>query len=249
MLPPPRVGGIEFSSGAVGSGDSANATPISPMNGLSGNVTLPPAMTPRRPADRREHGDVAVPLRIAGRPAVRLDRRHDLVHRDPGRDATAREPGERALAVPARHHAVRHPREHRQHLDLEYVARRGAGDEDRAGDDVRTVDVEVPRRTVVVAGDGDRVLQHRRLADAVPGEVPDRVASLVLEDALVRDGVDGDRLPGPHAQYGVAADRRHVAPADLVRRRPQIVTPVDRAFARLQHFPGSCGTRRTGRHD
>ena len=39
MLPPPSVGGIEFSSGAVSDGAVVCATPIVPMNGRSGNTT------------------------------------------------------------------------------------------------------------------------------------------------------------------------------------------------------------------
>ncbi len=56
MLPPPRVGGMLLSSGSVGRPASANATPITPMNGFSGNVTSPflprlstPLATPLRP--------------------------------------------------------------------------------------------------------------------------------------------------------------------------------------------------------
>ena len=39
MLPPPRVGGIELELGAVSAESCEKATPIIPMNGLSGNRT------------------------------------------------------------------------------------------------------------------------------------------------------------------------------------------------------------------
>jgi hypothetical protein len=46
MLPPPRVGGIEFSRSSVGPAPCWWATPIMPMNGRSGKRTRPPPITP-----------------------------------------------------------------------------------------------------------------------------------------------------------------------------------------------------------
>ena len=156
-----------------------------------------------------------------------------------------RRPGQGALAVAAGHHAVRHPGQRAQGLDLEDVAGRRAGDEHRAGDDVGAVDVERAGRPVVVPGDLHRVVEDLAAGDAAVGEPGHGVAALVLEDALVRHRVDGDRRPGRHGEGGVGVQRGDVAPPDLVRRRRQVVLAVDPAAARLEdpRGPSTRGVR------
>jgi len=62
MLPPPRVGGIELSSGAVRLAAVVCATPIVPMNGLSGKAT-----------SRRPYGRTPTAAPFPRRTAVNVD--------------------------------------------------------------------------------------------------------------------------------------------------------------------------------
>lgn len=78
------------------------------------------------------------------------------------------------------------------HVNADHVADLRATDLDRPGDDVRSltrdISVQIRRRH------RDRVVEHTRRIDAVAGEERHRVTALVLEDALVADGIDHDEI-------------------------------------------------------
>ncbi len=110
---------------------------------------------------------------------------------------------------------------------------------------MRPVLVEVARGPVVVGGDSDRVLQHLGFVDPLTAEVLDGVAPLILEDPLVRDGVDGDRLARAHPQGRRGVHGRHVTPEHLFRIRLQVMVAGDGAATGLQDLEA---VRGPGRH-
>ena len=123
---------------------------------------------------------------------------------------------QRAAAVPVGDHAVRDARGRLQDGDRQQVARHRARDVDRSGDHVRSVGAG---RAVEGADDLDRVGEHVIRRDAVAGEERERVAALVLEQALVADRVDGD--------LGAGLDRRTGVSAAHGRRPHRTVAGVD----------------------
>ena len=135
----------------------------------------------------------------------------------------------------ARHNAVRHAGNGFESLDLEYVSRLGAFDEDRAGDDVRSVLVEVSFGSVVFGRNGNRILEHVLLGNAFATEVFERIAPLILENSLVREGVDRDGLARLHPHHLAGVDAGHITPHDVRRIRTQIVIATDVSAARLQN--------------
>jgi len=100
--------------------------------------------------------------------------------------------GQRAPPVPVGDHAVRRAHLEVVHVNADHVADLRATDLDRPGDDVRSltrdISVQIRRRH------RDRVVEHTRRIDAVAGEERHRVTALVLEDALVADGIDHDEI-------------------------------------------------------
>ena len=168
-------------------------------------------------AHRGEDRDVVVELRALGAGVrIRLRAQRVLVR-------------QRTLAVAVGDHAVGHARHEPDDVDPQHVARPGADHVDRPGDDVRAVGGEVVSE--VRGGDRLRVVEHVALAHALAAEVGDRVASLVLEDALVRDRVERDQRARAHAADRLRGPIRQVAPADRLRRRGDVAAAAPAAPA------------------
>ena len=96
--------------------------------------------------------------------------------------------GQRALAVPAGDHAIRHPRHHRQHIDLQHIARLSPLDRHRAGNDMRAVFGKIMRYRR--ASNGLRILQHHLRSDTVRAKKCTRVPPLVFQQTLVRERIE-----------------------------------------------------------
>ncbi len=77
----------------------------------------------------------------------------------------------------------------------------------------------------IVGRNVDRVLQHIAFGNALPTEVLDGIAALVLENSFVADRVDGDGLARRHLHHRRRVDIRHVSPQHLVGRGLQVVVP------------------------
>ena len=137
-------------------------------------------------------------------------------------------PGQGTASVPVGHHAVRHPRRGLEQRDREQVAGPCAGHRHGAAHHVRPVDTDDVRG--VGGGERSGVGEHRHV---VHREEPVGVATLVLEDALVAQRVEGDlvtRLDPQHRRVGGAGE---ASPQDVLDRGGQ-VGPADRAGADLQ---------------
>ena len=80
---------------------------------------------------------------------------------------------------------------------------------------------------IVIAGDRDGVVEHSLLGDPLVSEIGDRVAALVLEDALVRDRVEGDCATGGHGQDRLCTLIGQIAPAHRIHGgRDVVITGV-----------------------
>jgi hypothetical protein len=86
-------------------------------------------------------------------------------------------------------------------------------------------------------GDLDDVGQHLGFPDAELGEVSHRVSALVLQDAFVADGVDGDRVTAVDLQHRGRHRIGQPAPQRLVRAGRQVVATGHRPRPRLQNRP------------
>ena len=137
-------------------------------------------------------------------------------------------PGQGPTSVPVGHHAVRHPRRGLEQGDREQVAGPRAGHRDGTAHHVRPVDPDHVRGT----GGRERagVGQHRHV---VRREEPVGVATLVLEDALVAERVEGDLVTRLDPQHRLVGGAGEASPQDVLDRGGQ-VGPADRAGADLQ---------------
>ena len=138
-------------------------------------------------------------------------------------------------------HAVGHAEIELMDADLQHVALLRPFDIDRTGQHVHAGAVGVRRLRV----DIDRVLEHLLAGDPGAREEADRVGH--VDDALVRDGVDADRLARANGERGRHVGRE-IAPDDGLRRRAQGV--IGRGLGR--HGLGPCRTRareKRGRHE
>lgn len=236
MLPPPRGGrdgvrGRVVQRGRLRAGDAHH-----PEEQLQWEMDMAPTSAHPGAAidDVGEDRDVAVTGGVVGGSAVGGMWRHHLGQADAGRGSAVGGDGQGALAVSGADHAVGDAGAQVEGLDLEHVTRLGALDEHRAGDHVRAVGVEVAPVAVVAGGDVYGVGQDVVAADAVLTEPADRVAALVLQQALVAECVDEDGPPRPDAGGGGGVDGRHVAPCDLVGDRRQVDVTEDRPGVRLE---------------
>ena len=75
----------------------------------------------------------------------------------------------------------------------------------------------------VSRGDIDRVFQDVAFGHAVAAEVLDGISALILENSLVRHGVDGDGLTRSHPQHRLRVHGGNVAPQHLVGLRAEVV--------------------------
>ena len=101
---------------------------------------------------------------------------------------------------------------------------------------------EIERIEGVVAGQGDRVVEH--VDDPVPAEEVRRVAALVLQDPLVAHRVEGELGAGVHGEHRRVGRAGQPAPEHVVRRRGQVRGGGDRSGAGLED---GAGHRRDGR--
>src|SRR6266849_5107891 len=143
--------------------------------------------------------------------------------------------------------AIGHARRRLQHMHGEDVARRGAGDGDGAADHMR------PEPAMLHLGvDADEIGQHRLLGDAEARKEGLRIA-LVGEDALMRDGVDGDGVAGIDAQNRLGGAPQ-IAPMHGLRPAFDTMAPAAERLdelgvgGALQHCFRDGAARRGGRH-
>ena len=244
MLPPPSVGGTEFSRASVGDAPSENATPIIPANGRSGNraVTGPLAMTPR-PSSTGVNTETLP--RSMGSSAFGFTTSRSGITSSatipsgaPPSDVAASAP----LAMAGGNDTVGHAQVVGDWLDLEHVTGQCTFDENGAGDDVRPVDLEVAFRPRILGGDVDRVLQHALFVDAFVAEVAHRIATLVFQDAFMADQIHGHGLPGLHPHDRLVMNGGHVTPEDRIRRRLHVVGAGNVTDTGLQNRAAETGS-------
>jgi len=136
-------------------------------------------------------------------------------------------------------HPIGNPVIQRDDADLQHVARGGAFDIDRSGQDMGAGALGMRHLAV----DIDDVLEHLVGRDAASAEEGDRIVRGV--HAAMGDGVDAHRLPRPDAQ-----DRRRIGgeitPDDRFRRRTQRRVR-GRAGRRRLRGGGKCKDRNRGR--
>ncbi len=138
-----------------------------------------------------------------------------------------------AVAVPARDDPVGGAEREFEKLDLQDVAGPRARDRDRTGHDMRPLGVGVAGG--VRGGDLDGVTQDIGRRDAELLEESNRIAALVFEDALMRDGVDDEGFARAHRQHRRPLGGRQPPPGDGRGGRSEIMIAGDRAVVRLQY--------------
>ena len=118
-----------------------------------------------------------------------------------------------ARALAAVVDAVGHAKAEVDHAHFEHVARRCALDVNRPGEHVHAGAFLAARIDIA------RIGEHLLRRDAAGGEKLHRVH--VVDDSLMRDGIDAQRLAGPHARDRRAAIR-YLAPGHGFRRRAHV---------------------------
>lgn len=141
--------------------------------------------------------------------------------------------GQRAPAMAVGDDAVRHPRHGVGHVHGDQIARLRPLDRDWTAHHVRAV----RRAALHLPRDRDSVLQHAGLADAVPAEVGDGVAALVVQDSLVADRVERDGRSGGDGEDGIVVSRGQPSPQHRARPGGEVVLSGHRPGARLQDKP------------
>ena len=81
---------------------------------------------------------------------------------------------------------------------------------------MRTIFDEIPRCPVVFGGNDFGVVKNSVFGDAVAAEELDRVTALILQDALMRHSIDGDRLPRTHPRHRRGMHIGDVTPKHLI---------------------------------
>jgi hypothetical protein len=99
------------------------------------------------------------------------------------------------------------------HVDAQQVTGAGLAHRDGTGHHVRSV-VDLAMRAV--CGDGDHVGEHLGLVHTEVAEKSDRIAALILEDALVADRVDGDGVAARDLHHGCRGGVGQPTPVHLV---------------------------------
>ena len=217
---------------------------ISRCGAISGGRPLVTRDRDADDAEKRVEREVHVglgPGRARDDPLLAVDRREDADRAV----ATRKLPRQRALAVPVGDDAVGHPARHVDDRDAEQVADLRIADLDRSGDDVR------PVGRVATAGrdELDGVVEHLLAGHAVRGEEGGGVASLVVEQALVRERVDRDLDPRVDGQHGCIGGAGQTPPEDGCRVGGQVRRGPDHPGGGLQNVghraPSASNTLKT----